>query len=208
MGKAIQPARPTRMVAKTSPLVAMQWAKLPRPTTRASIQMIMTEPVMECEAGDQPGDRGDDPAAHDGGPEDGGGRDDAMASAPSWPSDWTTAGRDGMGARCEGGEGEGAECVEGKDDGPEAHGLPEVAFFREHQCDRVQGVFGEELRAAEDDDDEAERVEHFADEERGRGGRGSGGGEDCDGDGVAERGETHEDAAGEAGDGERDAGAA
>ena len=27
----------------------MQWAKLPRPTRKVSIQMIMTEPVMECE---------------------------------------------------------------------------------------------------------------------------------------------------------------
>ncbi len=34
-GKAIQGARPVRMAAKTSPLAAMQWASLPRPTTKA-----------------------------------------------------------------------------------------------------------------------------------------------------------------------------
>ena len=38
-----------RTAARISPLVAMQWAKLPRPTTKVNIQMIMTEPVMECE---------------------------------------------------------------------------------------------------------------------------------------------------------------
>ncbi len=37
------------MAVRISPLVAMQWAKLPRPTTKVSIQMIMTEPVMEWE---------------------------------------------------------------------------------------------------------------------------------------------------------------
>src|ERR1700688_976355 len=27
----------------------MQWAKLPRPTTKVNIQMIMTDPVIECD---------------------------------------------------------------------------------------------------------------------------------------------------------------
>ncbi len=49
VGKALQGARPVRMAVKTSPLAAMQWAKPPRPTTKASSQMIMTEPVMEWE---------------------------------------------------------------------------------------------------------------------------------------------------------------
>src|SRR3569833_2352666 len=30
--------------------LAMQWAKSPRPTTYVSIQITITEPVMECEA--------------------------------------------------------------------------------------------------------------------------------------------------------------
>ncbi len=94
-------------------------------------------------------------------------------------------------------EGEGSEDVEGKDDFPEAHGLPEVAFFGEDEGDGVEGVFGEELGAAEDDDDEAEGVEHLADEEDGVAGDGARRREERDGDGVAEGGEAHEDSAGE-----------
>ncbi len=51
-------------------------------------------------------------------------------------------------------------------------------------------------------------VEHLADEEDGVGGNRAGGGEESDGDGVAEGGESHEDSAGESGDGKGDAGAA
>ena len=81
-------------------------------------------------------------------------------------------------------------------------------LFGEDESDGVEGVFGEELGAAEDDHDEAEGVKHLCDEEGGVGGSGAGGSEERDGDGVAECGEAHEDAAGEAGDGEGDAGAA
>ena len=83
-----------------------------------------------------------------------------------------------------------------------------MLLFGEDEGDRVEGVFGEELGAAEDDDDKAERVEHLRDEKHGIGGGGAGGGEKRDGDGVSEGGEAHEDAAGETGDGEGDAGAA
>ena len=83
-----------------------------------------------------------------------------------------------------------------------------MAFFGEDEGDGVEGVFGEELGAAEDDDDEAEGVEHLADKKDGVGGDGARGGEERDGDGVAEGGEAHEDSAGESGDGEGDAGAA
>jgi len=83
-----------------------------------------------------------------------------------------------------------------------------VAFFGEDESYGVERVFGEELGAAKDDDDEAERVEHFADEEDGVTGDGAGRGEERDGDGVAEGGEAHEDSTGESGDGEGDAGAA
>ncbi len=40
-------------------------------------------------------------------------------------------------------------------------------LFGEDERDGVEGVFGEELGAAEDDDDEAEWVEHLCDEEDG-----------------------------------------
>ncbi len=158
-------------------------------------------------AGDEPGDGGDDPAAHDAAPEDGGGWivDGFEAEACDGLND---LGLEGVGEGGDGGEGERAEDVGGKDGGPEAKGLPEVLLFGEDEGDGIEGVFGEELRAAQNDDDEAERVEHLADEEDGVGGDCAGGGEEGDGDGVAEGGEAHEDAAGEAGDGERDAGAA
>lgn len=122
-------------------------------------------------------------------------------------------GADDLGLECggergDGGEGEGSEDVEGEDDSPEAHGVPEVALFGEDKRYGVEGVFGEELRATEDDYDEAEGVEHFADEEDGVGGDGTRGGEERDGDSVAEGGEAHEDSAGESGDGEGDAGPA
>lgn len=83
-----------------------------------------------------------------------------------------------------------------------------MALFGEDEGYGVERVFGEELRAAENDDDEAEGVEHFADEEDGVAGDGAGRGEERDGDGVAEGGEAHEDSTGEGGDGEGDAGAA
>ncbi len=56
----------------------------------------------------------------------------------------------------DGGEGESAEDVGGKDGGPEANGLPEVFFFFEDEGYGIEGVFGEELGAAKDNDDEAE----------------------------------------------------
>ena len=108
----------------------------------------------------------------------------------------------------DGGKGESTEDVGGKDGGPETEGLPEVVLFGEDEGDGIESVFGEELGATEDDYDEAEGVEHLADEEDGVRGNGAGRGEQRDGDGVAEGGETHEDAAGEAGDGEGNTGAA
>src|ERR1700739_924070 len=42
-------ALPTKMATSTSPLVAMQWAKLPRPTTKVRSNKTMTEPVIECD---------------------------------------------------------------------------------------------------------------------------------------------------------------
>ena len=92
--------------------------------------------------------------------------------------------------------------------GPQAHGVPEVALFGEDERHRVKGVLGKELRAPEDDDDEAERIKHLCDEERGGCGRRACRREQRDCDGVAQGRKAHEDAAGEAGDGERDAGAA
>ena len=83
-----------------------------------------------------------------------------------------------------------------------------MLLFGEDEGYGVERVFGEELRAAKDDYDEAERVEHLAEEEDGVGGNCAGGGKEGDGDCVAESGEAHEDAAGEAGDGEGDAGTA
>ncbi len=117
-------------------------------------------------------------------------------------------GTDGSGEGGEGGEREGAKNVGREDGGPETGGLPEVFLFREDEGYGVEGVLGKELRAAEDDDDKAERVEHFGDELNRSGGLGSSGGEHGEGDGVAEGGEAHEDATGEGGDGEGDAGAA
>ena len=83
----------------------MQWAKPPMPTTKVSIQMTMTEPVMECEpetsqaavAMIQPPMTPDQKMAE--GPW-------WMASAPRWARDWTTAGAEGVGKAGEGGEGE------------------------------------------------------------------------------------------------------
>ena len=83
-----------------------------------------------------------------------------------------------------------------------------MALFGENESYGVERVFCEELGAAKDDDDEAEGVEHLADEEDGVAGDGAGRGEERDGNGVAEGGEAHEDSTGESGDGERDAGAA
>ena len=158
-------------------------------------------------AGDEPGDGGDDPTAHDAAPEDGGGGVvyGFEAKAGDGLNDlWLER----VGEGGEGGEGERAEYVGGEDGGPETERLPEVFLFGEDEGYGVERVFGEELGAAEDDDDEAEGVEHLADEEDGVRGDGAGGGEECDGDGVAEGGEAHEDAAREAGDGQGDAGAA
>lgn len=100
------------------------------------------------------------------------------------------------------GEGEGAADVGGQDGEPETRGGPEVAALGEDEGDGVEGVLGEELSATEDDDDEAEGVEEFGDE------LGFGrGAEKGQRDGVTEGGEAHEDATGEAGEGECDGGA-
>jgi hypothetical protein len=158
-------------------------------------------------AGDEPGYCGDDPAAHDAAPEDGGGGvvEGFEAEAGECLHD---LGLERVSEGNDGGEGECTEDVGGENGGPQAEGVPEVLFFGKDKGDGIERVFGEELRTAEDDDDEAKRVEHLGDEENFAGRSGAGGGEECDGDGVSERGEAHEDAAGEAGDGEGDAGAA
>src|ERR1035437_6523547 len=95
-------------------------------------------------SGDQPGDAGDDPSPHDAGPEDGG------AGMVRGIEAELAQGLDGCGGervreRGKRGEGERSEDVEGQHDGPEAHGVPEVALFREDEGDRVEGVLGEEL---------------------------------------------------------------
>ena len=115
-------------------------------------------------AGDEPGDGGDDPAAHDAAPEDGGGRivDGVEAELRKGLHEvGSKCGREGRDC----GEGERSEDVGGKDGGPEAEGLPEMFLFGEDEGDGIERVFGEELGAAEDDDDEAEGVEHLCDEE-------------------------------------------
>ena len=73
-----------------------------------------------------------------------------------------------------------------------------MLLFGEDEGYGIQGVFGEELRAAEDDHDEAERIKHPCDKECGVGGSSSGGSEERDGNCVSECGEAHEDAAGQA----------
>src|SRR6185437_6247161 len=47
--KLVHEACPSSTAARISPLPAMQWAKFPSPTTKASIQIIITEPVIECD---------------------------------------------------------------------------------------------------------------------------------------------------------------
>ncbi len=118
------------------------------------------------------------------------------------------SGAKGVGERGECGEGEGAEDVCRKDGGPETERLPEVFLFGEDQGDGVERVFGEELGAAEDDHDEAEGIKHLCDEESDVRRSRAGGSEQRDSDGVSECREAHEDAAGEAGDGEGDTGTA
>ena len=170
--------------------------------------MIITEPVMECEPETSQAAR-------------------AMIQPPRTPLQKTVAGRvvqrleaepgerldelrlERGGERGERGEGERSEDVRGQDGAPQAHGVPEVAFFRENEGDRVERVLREELRAAQDDHDEAERVEHLRDHLHGAGGGdGAAGGEQRQHDGVAQGGEAHEGAPGEAGDEQRDGGAA
>ena len=98
-------------------------------------------------------------------------------------------------------EGKRSQNIRRENREPEPHCRPEVSLLGQHESDGVERVFGKELRTAQNDDDEAERIKHLCDElDLGRRAQHS------EGDRIAERRETHEDAAGKAGEAERDGG--
>jgi hypothetical protein len=71
-----------------------------------------------------------------------------------------------------------ADQIRAQDNGPEAECREQIAALVEYQRHRIQRVFGKQLRATDDHDDEADREEDRADEtclamggQRDRGGR-------------------------------------
>src|SRR6185503_11634523 len=147
-------------------------------------------------AADQPGDHGDDPSAHDPAPEDmdcGG----CGGFSPIADERVEDVGPKRAGAGAEQREQQRSGNVGDEDDSPQAQSRDHIAAFGKDERDGVEGVFGKELAATEDDGHESHGIKQKRDKLRG--GRiaklrGDGG--------DTEASESHGEASDDAGDGE------
>lgn len=147
-------------------------------------------------AADEPGDEGDDPAADDAAPEDvtGAGIGRVYAHADK---------RMESGRResfCAGGkqrEQERSGDVGGQNDGPEAGGFEEVSALGEDEGDGIDGIFSEELGAADNDGQKPDGVE-----EQGYEVNPLAVAEVASDDGNTEAGQAHGESAGDTGEGQ------
>ena len=175
----------------------MQCAKLPRPTTKVRIQRIITEPVIECEP----------ETSH---------AAVAMIHPAVTPLQKIVAGA--MCAACKpsctracfvsGGSALVRAASAANANAPRTFAGSTVhhnrsvfqssRFSERTRRNRIQRVLREELRAADDDHDEADGIEHARDKVRS--GRGA---EESEHKRRTQTGESHEDATGKARDGQR-----